>query len=98
MTQLDPRISLSDSLRAELLLELSGLSRDQQLMIKACAAGSHDFDTYDAVYTKDGWVGAVHSYKLCTSNLVSKPLWLTEVQVRNFDPSHGWSPPGFTSV
>ena len=47
----------------------------------------HEQQAYDAVYTKDGWVGAVHS-KLCTSNLVSKPLWLTEVQVRNFDPTH----------
>ena len=35
MTQLDPRISLSDSLRAELLLELSGLSRGQQLVVQA---------------------------------------------------------------
>ena len=52
MTQLDPRISLSDSLRAELLLELSGLTRDQQLMIKACAAGSHDFDTYAKIMTE----------------------------------------------
>ena len=52
MTQLDPRISLSDSLRAELLLELSGLTRDQQLMIKACAAGSRDFDTYAKIMTE----------------------------------------------
>ena len=50
--QLDPRISLSDSLRAELLVELSGLSRDQQLMIKACAAGSHDFETYAKIMTE----------------------------------------------
>ena len=54
----------------------------------------HEQQAYDAVYTKDGWVGAVHS-KLCTSNLVSKPLWLTEVQVRNFDPTH---PPAGASL
>ena len=46
MQQLDPRISLSDSLRAELLLELSGLTRDQQLMIKACAGGIDTFEGY----------------------------------------------------
>ena len=52
MTQLDPRISVSESLRAESLLELSGLSRDQQLKAKACAAGVHELDTYARIMTE----------------------------------------------
>ena len=52
MTQLDSRISLSDSLRAELLLEMSGLTKDQQLMIKACAGGAHEFEVYARIMTE----------------------------------------------
>ena len=46
MQQLDPRISLSDGLRAEPMLELSGLTKDQQLMIKACAGGDNSFEGF----------------------------------------------------
>ena len=37
LCELDPTISLSESMRAELMLELSGLSRQEQLVVKACA-------------------------------------------------------------
>ena len=40
LCELDPTISLSESMRAELMLELSGLSRQEQLVVKACAAPS----------------------------------------------------------
>ena len=41
LSELDPTISLSESMRAELMLELSGLSsRQEQLVVKACAAPS----------------------------------------------------------
>ena len=46
--QLGPRKNLSDSLRGELLLELSGLSRDQQLMIRARAGGKTDFESFES--------------------------------------------------
>ena len=49
MQQLDPRIQLSDSLRAELLLELSGLTKDQPLMIKACAGKANGFEDFAKV-------------------------------------------------
>ena len=52
MQQLDSRVRLSDSLRAELLLELSGLGRDQQLMIKSCAAGKDTFEDYARIMTE----------------------------------------------
>ena len=40
LCKLDTTISLSESMRAELMLELSGLSRQEQLVVKACAAPS----------------------------------------------------------
>ena len=43
LTELDPSMSLSDGLRMELMLELSGLSRQEVLVVKACAA-TKDFE------------------------------------------------------
>ena len=60
-------------------LKLASQSPDA-LSPAVCCASSCVYYASDAVYTKDGWVGAVHSYKLCTSSLASKPLWLTVVR------------------
>ena len=38
LTELDPSMELSDGLRMELMLELSGLSRQEVLVVKTCAA------------------------------------------------------------
>ena len=73
MTQLDPRISLSDSLRAELLLELSGLSRDQQLMVKACSGGAHDFETYAKIMTEHHGLIHLRGNKLLDSTPLRSP-------------------------
>ena len=70
MTQVDPRVSLSDSLRAELFLELSGLSRDQHLMVKACAAGLHEFDTFARIMTEHH--GLIH---LCGNRLLDSAAY-----------------------
>ena len=73
MTQMDSRISLSDSLRAELLLELSGLSRDQQLMIKACAGGVHEFDKYAQIMTEHHGLIHLRGNKLLDSAPLRAP-------------------------
>ena len=73
MTQMDSRISLSDSLRAELLLELSGLSRDQQLMIKACAGGVHEFDKYAQIMTEHHGLIHLRGNKLLDSAPLCAP-------------------------
>ena len=51
LTELDPGILLSNTLRADLLLETSGLSRNEQLMIKT-AAREQTFDEYARVLTE----------------------------------------------
>ena len=43
LIELDPSMQLSDSLRMELMLELSGLSRQEGLVVRACAATT-DFE------------------------------------------------------
>ena len=43
LTELDPSMALSDGLRMELMLELSGLSRQEVLVVKACAT-TKDFE------------------------------------------------------
>lgn len=67
LTELDPSMSLSDGLRMELMLELSGLSRREVLVVKACAT-TKDFegvakvlvDQYSGIHLREGsksWVG-----------------------------------------
>ena len=48
LCELDPHIRLSEAMRANLLVELSGLSRQEQLMIKT-AARSQTTDVYARV-------------------------------------------------
>ena len=43
LIELDPSMQLSDSLRMELMLALSGLSRQEGLVVRACAT-SKDFE------------------------------------------------------
>jgi hypothetical protein len=67
LTELDPSMALSDGLRMELMLELSGLSRQEVLVVKACAT-TKDFegvakvlvDQYSGIHLREGsksWVG-----------------------------------------
>ena len=67
LTELDPSMALSDGLRMELMLELSGLSRQEVLVVKACAA-TNDFegvakvlvDQYSGIHLREGsksWIG-----------------------------------------
>ena len=67
LTDLDLSTVLSDGLRMELMLELSGLSRQEVLVVKACTA-TKDFegvakvlvDQYLGIYLREGskfWVG-----------------------------------------
>ena len=67
LTDLDPSMALSDGLRMELMLELSGLSRQEVLVVKDCAA-TKDFegvaqvlvDQYSGIHVREGsksWVG-----------------------------------------
>jgi len=67
MQQLDPRIQLSDSLRAELLLELSGLTKDQQLMVKACAGKANGFEDYAKVLTEHHGTIHLRGYRMLSS-------------------------------
>ena len=61
LTELDPSMALSDGLRMELMLELSGLSRQEVLVVKACAA-TKDFegvakvlvDQYAGIHLREG--------------------------------------------
>ena len=61
LTELDPSIALSEGLRMELMLELSGLSRQEVLVVKACAA-TKDFegvakvlvDQYSGIHVREG--------------------------------------------
>ena len=63
----------SKSLRAELLLELSGLSRDQKLMIKACAGGVHEFDKYAQIMTEHHGLIHLQGNKLLDSAPLRAP-------------------------
>ena len=45
---LDSSIELSEPMRVELLHELSGLSRQEALVIKACTSGSRNFESVRA--------------------------------------------------
>ena len=67
LTELDPSMALSDGLRMDLMLELSGLSRQEVLVVKACAA-TKDFegvakvlvDQYSGIHLREGsksWIG-----------------------------------------
>ena len=59
---LDTTIELSEPMRVELLLELSGLSRQEALVVKACAEDSNSFegiakvlvDHYSGVHLREG--------------------------------------------
>ena len=59
---LDSSIELSEPMRVELLLELSGLSRQESLVIKACTSDSRSFEAigatlvehYSGVHLKEG--------------------------------------------
>ena len=59
---LDTTIELSEPMRVELLLELSGLTRQEALVIKACADDSKNFDAvsrvlvdhYSGVHLREG--------------------------------------------
>ena len=46
---LDTTIELSEPMRVELLLELSGLTRQEALVIKACAEDPKNFDAVSRV-------------------------------------------------
>ena len=48
---LDTTIELSEPMRVELLLELSGLTRQEALVIKACAEDSKNFDAVSRMLT-----------------------------------------------
>ena len=52
-------IELSEPMRVELLLELSGLTRQEALVIKACAEDSKNFDAVSRVFSwwEDSWEG-----------------------------------------
>ena len=69
--ELDPSMQLSDSLRMELMLELSGLSRQEGLVVRACAT-SKDFEgvakvlveQYGQIHLREGsrsWTGRAPS-------------------------------------
>ena len=61
LQELDPTISLSESLRTELMLELSGLTRQEILVVKACSTDK-SFDSitkilvehYSGVHLREG--------------------------------------------
>ena len=57
LQELDPSISFSDGLRTELLLELSGLSRQEILVVRACAT-TKDFEGMCAVLVEQ--YGGLH--------------------------------------
>ena len=62
LKSLDSSIELSEPMRVELLLELSGLSRQESLVIKACTSDSRSFEAvaatlvehYSGVHLKEG--------------------------------------------
>ena len=62
LKSLDSSIELSEPMRVELLLELSGLSRQECLVIKACTSDSRRFEAvgatlvehYSGVHLKEG--------------------------------------------
>ena len=62
LKSLDSSIELSEPMRVELLLELSGLSRQESLVIKACTSNSKSFEAiaatlvehYSGVHLKEG--------------------------------------------
>ena len=62
LKSLDSSIELSEPMRVELLLELSGLSRQESLVIKACTSNSKSFEVvaatlvehYSGVLLKEG--------------------------------------------
>ena len=71
LTELDPSMALSDVLRMELMLELSGLSRQEVLVVKACAA-TKDFeavakvlvDQDSGIHLREGsksWIGRTYT-------------------------------------
>ena len=76
LRELDPSLMISDGLRMELLLELSGLSRQEALVVRACAK-TKDFEgicevlveQYGGVHLREGsrsWLGRapqMNSYK-----------------------------------
>ena len=41
LVELDPSLQLSEEMRSELMLELSGISRQEVLVIKSCAVSLH---------------------------------------------------------
>ena len=47
---LDPTIELSEPMRVELLLALCGLSRQEALVVKACAEDSKSFDSISKIH------------------------------------------------
>ena len=64
LTELDPSMALSDGLRLE-LIELPDLSRQEVLVVKACAA-TKDFEgvaKYSGIHLREGYnLGRSHSH------------------------------------
>ena len=58
LQELDPSISLSESMRVELMLELSGLSRQECLVIKACTVDPSQFEQIAATLIQH--YGSIH--------------------------------------
>ncbi len=44
LKRLDPKTIISENLRSDMLLDMSGLSKTGQLLIKTFASNSHEFD------------------------------------------------------
>ena len=61
LTELDPTMAISESFRIELMLELSGISRQEVLVVKACRADSSFestarvlIDHYSGIHLREG--------------------------------------------
>ena len=93
LTELDPSMAVSESFRIELMLELSGVSRQEILVVKACRAdGSFEstacvlIDHYSGIHLREGsrsWTGKVkctqpHHLNLARDTVsIDLPTWLT---------------------
>ncbi|CAE7255946.1 RE2 [Symbiodinium natans] len=97
LRELDPEVRLSEAMRANLLVELSGLSRQEQLMVRA-AAQAETVDAYARVLIKHHSVVHMRERLLVekdkpVARTWSKPRWEnTSFQQK---PRYGYMTQGF---